>query len=133
MAWWGPSRIVTTKRTSAVPNCYRDIRLAAIPGECVTKELRFHLLPIAHTLCGISQFCSGRNGGETTFAHIYVWLVSDYCKRYHTSAAFVCLDIVTAFAVLLRRIIFDEFDSDETWLCKLSNFGVPSDDNSCYL
>ncbi len=38
------------------------------------------------------------------------------------------MDIVTAFAVLLRRILFDEFDNDETWLRKLSAAGFSEDD-----
>ncbi len=38
------------------------------------------------------------------------------------------MDIVIAFAVLLRRIIFDEQDIDESWLRKLAEAGLSSDD-----
>ena len=38
------------------------------------------------------------------------------------------MDIVTAFAVRLRRIIFDSFDADESWLRKLAATGFSADD-----
>ncbi len=76
-------------------------------------------------ICGNLQFGSGLNGGETCFAHLYVRLIFDYCKFHKSSAAFVFMDIITAFAVLLRRIIFDESDTDELWLRILSSSGFP--------
>ncbi len=38
------------------------------------------------------------------------------------------MDIVTAFAVLLRRIIFDHADSDEAWFHKLKLAGFSDDE-----
>ncbi len=38
------------------------------------------------------------------------------------------MDIVTAFAVLLRRISFTEVDSDEAWLKRLSHNGFSPED-----
>ncbi len=88
--------------------------LGTVPGKCFTSRVRSLIFPIAKTLCGGSQFGSGLNGGETAFAHLYVRLLSDYCKRYHLSVAFVLMGVVTTFAVLLRRTLFDEVDSSMT-------------------
>ncbi len=107
--------------------------LGAVPGKCFTSHIRSIIVPVARVLCGGSQFGSGLNGGETAFAHLYVRLFLDYCKHYKLSCANIFMDIVTAFAVLLRRIIFDDFDNDETWLRKLSSAGFSSDDISSIL
>ena len=75
--------------------------------------------PISLQICGANQFGSGMNGGETAFAHLYIKLCFEICHINKCSASFVFLDVVSAFAVLLRRILFTEFDTDEAWLRKL--------------
>ncbi len=109
--------------SSSSPDNYRDVMLGAVPGKCFTSHIRSFLVPVAKVLCGDSQFGSGLNGGETAFPHLYVSIFFDHCKHYKLSCANIFMDIVTAFAVLLRRILFDEFDSDETWLRKLAAAG----------
>ena len=121
------------KGSSSCLDNYRDIMLGSIPGKCFSSHIRRSLVPMAKVLCGGSQFGSGFNGGETAFAHLYVRLFFDYCKFYKTSCALIFMDIVTAFAVLLRRIIFDDFDNDEIWLRKLSAAGFSSDDIECII
>ncbi len=116
------------KGSSFCPGGYRDIMLGSVVGKCFTSHVRSLIVPVARVLCGGSQFGSGLNGGETAFAHLYVRLFFDYCKHYHLSCANIFMDIVTAFAVLLRRILFDEFDNDETWLRKLAASGFSHDD-----
>ena len=44
------------------------------------------------------------------------------------SSSFVFMDIVTGFAVLLRRIVFVENDDDEMWLRKLKATGFSDAD-----
>ena len=94
--------------------------LSDISGKCVSKYIRSCIFPFAQLICGDLQFGSGLNGGETCFAHLYIRLIFDYCKFHNKSAAFVFLDIITAFTVLLRRIIFNESDADDLWLRRLS-------------
>ena len=118
------------KGTPSSPENYRDVMLGSVPGKCFPSHIRSHLVPVAKVLCGGSQFGSGPNGGETAFAHLYVRLFFDYCEHYKLSCANIFMDIVTAFAVLLRRILFDEYDNDETWLRKLSSAGFSDDDIS---
>ena len=110
---------------------YRDIMLGNISGKDITKHVRNRIYPFVRLVCGLSQFGSGLNGGETAFAHLYIRLVFEYCKHNRISASFVFLDIVTAFAVLLRRIIFSETDSDESWLRKLNDNGFSNDEIKC--
>jgi hypothetical protein len=116
------------KGSSSQVDCYRDIMLGDVPGKCLTRHIRSLLVPLARAMCGRSQFGSGLNGGETAFAHLYVRFIQDYCSRYNQSVAFVFMDIVTAFAVLLRRILFDDCDSDEAWFIKLNRSGFSDSD-----
>ena len=118
--------------SSSISN-YRDIMLGNIPGNCFSSHVRKLLSPVAKVLCGSSQFGSWMKGGETAFAHLYVRLFHDVCKSQKVSSALIFMDIVTAFAVLLRRILFDDFDNDETWLRKLSAAGFDKEDIECIL
>ncbi len=93
------------KGSSADCECYRDILLGNISGKSVTKIIRKRVMPHARKICHHTQYGSGFNGGETAFAHLYIRMVFDMCKHNHLSAAFIFMDIVTAFAVLIRRII----------------------------
>ncbi len=87
--------------------CYRDTILEDISGKCVSKYIRSCVLPFARLICGNLQFGSGFDGGETCSAHLHIRLIFDYCKFHKKSAAFAFIDISTAFAVLLRRAIFN--------------------------
>ena len=116
------------KGSSADCECYRDILLGNISGKPVTKIIRKRVMPHARKICHHTQYGSGFNGGETAFAHLYIRMVFDMCKHNHLSAAFIFMDIVTAFAVLIRRIIFDDVDNDEMWLRKLRNSGFSEQD-----
>ena len=107
---------------------YRDILLGNICGKNLTKHVRGNLVPIAKIVCGKSWFGPGLNGGETAFAHLYIRLVFDYCKHYKQSVACVFADITTAFAFLLRRIIFDDYDCDESLIKKLVACGFSDED-----
>ena len=47
---------------------------------------------------------------------------------YELSGAMVFMDIVTAFAVLYRRILFDDDSGDEVWFRKLAAAGFSQED-----
>ncbi len=98
---------------------YRDTPLGEVSGKNASKYVRGCVLPLARSMCGQLQFGSGLNRGETAFALLYIRLVFDFCKAHIISVALVFLDIVTALAILLRRIIFEETGSDEIWLRRL--------------
>ena len=108
--------------------CYRDIMLGDVNGKQATKELREILLPYAHQLARPTQFGSGLNGGETGFAHLYIRLITEACKAAQDSIAVLYIDVTTAFAVLLRRIIFDCDGGDEKWLSQLKDTGFPDEE-----
>ena len=103
--------------------CYRDIMLGGISGKCVSKYIRSCVFPFAQLICGNLQFGSGFDGGEACFAHLHIRLIFYFCKFNKKSAAFVFMDILTAFAVLLGRIISNEGGADELWLRRLSCSG----------
>jgi len=118
------------KGSSAEKECYRDIMLGSIPGKKCFKPIRSKLIPFAASIVGLSQFGSGFNGGETAFAHLYLRLVYDYARKINSSAGVLFLDVSSAFATLLRRIIFNTSDGDEAWLKQLHNSGFSCEDVS---
>ena len=64
------------------------------------------------------------------FPHLYARLFRDLC-RYLGAAGFILfLDVATAFAVMLRRILFDVESGDEAWLHSLHATGFSRDDIS---
>ena len=71
-----------------------------------------------------TQFGGGLNGGETAFAHLYVRLVNQACKATDKTCANLFLDVIGAFASLLRCIVFDTEAGDEVWLRKLHSHGL---------
>ena len=75
-----------------------------------------------------TQYGGGLNGGETAFAHLYIRSVFDFCKHHNLSASCLFIDILSAFANIFRRIIFDETHGDEAWLHKLSCMGFSDED-----
>lgn len=75
-----------------------------------------------------TQFVGGLNGGETAFAHLYVRLTAELCQQVNRSFACLFLDVVAAFAQMLRRIVFDIDQGDEQWLHKLSCSGFSQED-----
>ncbi len=70
----------------------------------------------------------GVNGGETAIAHLYLRMFVDYINNTHTFGAIIFHDVCSAFATLLRRIVFDIDHGDEHWLRKLSAAGFTQDD-----
>ena len=61
---------------------------------------------------------------------MYIRIVSDICKHSNLSCASLFLDVVTAFASMLRRSVFDITSGDETWLKALHDFGFSQADVS---
>ena len=102
---------------------YRDIMLADDSGKAIGKLIRKRLLPFAANLAKSTQFGGGLNGGETAFAHLYIRLVIDWAVNSSVSCSVLFLDVVTAFATMLRRIVFNYEDGDEAWLASLHQAG----------
>ncbi len=107
---------------------YRDILLMDDDGKAVQRLVRKKLFPIANRLCVDSQFGGGLNGGETAIAHLYLRMFVDFINQSNRSGAIIFYDVCSAFATLLRRIVFDIDQGDEHWLRKLSLAGFTQDD-----
>ncbi len=116
------------KGSPALISSYRDVLLMDDDGKGVQRLLRKKLFPLANLLCVDSQFGGGLNGGETAIAHLYLRLFVDSIIFSRKSGAIVFYDVCSAFATLLRRIIFDIDQGDEHWLKKLSLAGFTQDD-----
>ena len=116
------------KGSPALISSYRDILLADDDGKGVQRLLRKSLVPLAHKLCVGTQFGGGLNGGETAIAHLYLRLIVDAILHNKTSGALIFVDVTSAFATLLRRIVVDINQGDEHWLRKLSASGFTNED-----
>ncbi len=104
------------KGSPALIASYRDILLMDDDGKAVQRLVRKKLFPIANRLCVDSQFGGGLNGGETAIAHLYLRMFVDFINQSNLSGAIIFYDVCSAFATLLRRIVFDIDQSDEHWL-----------------
>ncbi len=90
--------------------------------------IRRNILPFIKSFAIETQFGSGFNGGDTAFAHLYIRFFIDAVRCNKTSGAVLFLDIIPAFAVLLRRIIFDTDSGDEARISKLCKCGFSDGD-----
>jgi len=109
------------------PN-FRDVLLANDSGKHVAKEIRKSLLPRAKKLIHASQYGGGFNGGETAFANMTIRCASDLCKGMGLSFSVLYADVVSAFARMLRRAVFDVSEGDEIWIAQLRNAGFSDSD-----
>ena len=102
--------------------------LANDGGKLLAKLIRRTLMPLANKMTLNSQCGGGLNGGEAAIAHFYIRNIVDISHVEGVSCAVLFLDIVTAFATLLRRIVFDVCHSDERWLMQLRDSGFSQDE-----
>ena len=86
-------------------------------------HLQHMLLPASKHLIVDTQFGSGLNCGDTGVARIYVKCLGDLAMHNNVSMCTLFIDIVTAFASLLRHIVFDIDCGDEKWLQSLGRAG----------
>lgn len=63
------------------------------------------------------------HGGETAFTQLHVRLIIDSVHESKLSVGCLYMDVVAAFATMLRRIIFDHDEGDEAWLASLAKAG----------
>ena len=66
--------------------------------------------------------------GETAFGHLHVRMFLDSRKAFGLSGALLFVDVIAAFASMLRRIIFIDEAGDEAWLKSLADAGFPPED-----
>ena len=106
-----------------VCDSWRDVLLSDEDSKGLSRIIRKKLLPHVVNMAMSTQFGGGINGGECAFAHLYLRLVSDWAQVNRSSIATLFLDVCSAFATMLRRIIFCHEDGDEAWLHKLASVG----------
>ena len=80
-------------------------------------------MPGARAYVASTQFGAGMDQGDTGIAHVYLRCVCDLALKLNLSMAVVFLDIVAAFASLMRKIVFDTDEGDERWLVSLREAG----------
>ena len=116
------------KGDSSNVKSYRDILLANDDGKGIMRMIRTKLLPLASSIVLESQYGGGLNGGETAFAQLFTRVVCEAAKQQKLSCACLFIDVVAAFASMLKRIIFDISEGDEAWLAKLAAAGYSKSD-----
>jgi len=116
------------KGTSSQCKNYRDILLTDDAGKFVLKLVRKQLLPVATLLSHDTQYGGGLNGGETAFAHLQIRIVQDTCMHLRLSSSTLFLDVVAAFASMLRRTVLPSDGGDEAWFKSLHDSGFSRED-----
>lgn len=116
------------KGTSSSVNNYRDVLLEDDGGKSAAKLIRNRISDVAVEFAGPTQYGCGLNGGETAFGHPHVRMFLDSRKALNLSGSVLFVDVVAAFASLLRRFVFDVDSGDEQWLTQLRNNGFSESD-----
>ena len=75
-----------------------------------------------------TQFGSGLNGGSTEVAHLMLKAYFDYASAKKQMMGALFVDISTAFAAMVRSVIFPMPASDEVLLKKLADRGFSIED-----
>lgn len=107
---------------------YSDILLADDSGKGLGKLIRKRFLPFAVALSHDTQYGGGFHGGETAFIQLHVRLYVDAAIHAGLAVGCLYLDVVAAFATMLRRILFNSEEGDEAWLRSLSVAGFGDED-----
>lgn len=97
-------------------------------GKSAGSMTRDRMLSLACDMVGCNQYACGFNGGETAFAHLTLRLFVQIAADSKMSASVLFLDVATAFASLLRAIVFDINDGDEGWYFRLHENGFDHED-----
>jgi len=118
------------KGSSSLVSNYRDVLLADDNGKAAAKLIRGRLFDIALEFSDPTQYGCGLNGGKTAFGHLHVRMFLDSRKALGLSGSVLFVDVVAAFASLLRRIIFNINSGDEQWLQSLRDTGFSEEDIS---
>ena len=117
------------KGSSSLSPGSRDILLTDDCGKSLMVHARGIILPSVRHMSLATQYGSGMNGGETALAHMHVRQCFELAKTANQSGAVLFLDVSTAFASMLRRIVFVDWESgDEQWLKQLQNAGFPDEE-----
>ena len=117
------SELYKGKGCSSACSNYRDIMLADISSKNLGKLLRHKIIPGARAFIVHTQFGGGMNSGDSSKAHIYLRMLMEVGSLLNMSMSVVFLDIVAAFATMMRRIVFDIEGGDEKWLYSLHAAG----------
>lgn len=118
------------KRNGPVTSCqsYSDVVLSDDVAKLFGTLVCGASLPGVSRVVNQTQFGAGFHGGETSTAHLYVPCMMDLACSRGRSVCLVFLDIATAFASLLRRIVHAIDSGDEEWLHKLWAAGFSEED-----
>ena len=94
---------------------HRDVTLGNLLGKNYSKGLRKDAKPFMNTNSLDTQFGSGIHGGGCDTAHLYLRAMADVAVARKQCCAFVFVDVVTAFASMVRQVAMSDM-SDVTVL-----------------
>ena len=120
---------------SLVPN-YRDVTLADGSGKQFGQFVR---KPSYKVLCQQAlegQYGSGLNSGSIEFTHLHLSIIGDVAISMGLSFSFLFVDVVCAFASLVRVFVLassGSFDDDQVLIERLSALGMNRTDINQFL
>ena len=116
------------KGDPGIPAQYRDVLLADDDGKSLFKYIRTAIFPTASQFVFNTQYGSGFSGGECAIAHLSVQLFIDFARHARVSASLLFVDLVQAFASMIRKVCTCDPSGDEQWLASLRAAGFPEYD-----
>lgn len=109
---------------------YRDVLFADDDCKSAAKLLWNRIFDVAVEFADPTQYGCGLNGGETAFGHLHVRMSLDSRKALNLSGSDFFVDVVAAFASLLRRTVFNLESGDEQRLHALKTAGFSESDTT---
>ena len=116
------------KGTPTIPDGYRDITIADQLPKVVSNEYRAQVFKENQHECLNAQWGSGCNTGDTSIAHLIVRFFVLYAEKCSLSVCVVFIDVVAAFASMLRNIVFRDIACPEQWFRYLVESGFSDDE-----
>ena len=106
LSWKGGVCIELYKGKGPVLQCksYRDVLVSDIVGKAYHKTLRNRLMPVLNRV-GLDTQCGGLGSRGSDFGAHIVRQFLDYCRVSKTSGAVLFVDVVGAFASVVREIV----------------------------
>ena len=106
---------------------YRDITLSDCEAKLFLGFLRLSLRGAAQALAGSGQCGSGFGAGSTDTCHLLITQAMGLARVRKESCSILFVDVISAFASVLRRIILPGLpQTEEAWMIHLRNSGFTS-------
>ena len=116
------------KGDQSVRNNYRDLTITDTSCKPITSTFRERLAPSLNSHTIGSQYGGGSHGGSTAIAHLFARSQVEHASCLNLSCIQIYIDVVTAFASMVRSLAVPLDSSDAVLFEKLRTVGFTDTD-----